>query len=182
MAALCARGRASLSPLHWLSAALVWVAIVVWAAIAAPAAAQPIPTETILVFLDQARLLQLPDRAANVVVGNPLIADLSIQPGGLTVITGKSYGITNFIVTDRGGAVLMEKTVEVSGLGDKTVVVYRGADRETYSCTPSCSRRLTLGDMPEYFEKTLAEIVTLNNQATGAGGTSAALTHCCPSP
>jgi hypothetical protein len=155
MAALCARGRASLSPLHWLSAALLWVAIVAWAAIAAPAAAQPmpLPTETIMVFLDQARLMQLPDRAANAVVGNPLIADLSIQPGGLTVITGKSYGITNFIVTDKSGAVLMEKTVEVSGLGDKTVVVYRGADRETYSCTPSCSRRLTLGDMPEFLKR-----------------------------
>jgi hypothetical protein len=168
MAALCARGRASLSPLHWLSAILVWVAMV------APAAAQPmpLPAETIFVFLDRARLMQLPERAANVVVGNPLIADLSIQPGGLTVITGKSYGITNFIVTDQRGVVLMEKTVEVSGYGDKTVVVYRGADRETYSCTPMCSRRLTLGDVPEYFEKTLGEIVTLNNQATGAGAQS----------
>jgi Flp pilus assembly secretin CpaC len=116
MAALCTRGRASLSPLHWLSAALVLIAI------AAPAAAQPmpLPSETIVVFLDQARLLQLPDRAANVVVGNPLIADLSIQPGGLTVITGKSYGITNVIVTDRSGVVLMEKSVEVSGSRDKT--------------------------------------------------------------
>jgi hypothetical protein len=168
MAALCARGRASLSPLHWLSAAVILIAIV------APAAAQPmpLPSETIVVFLDQARLMHLPERAANVVVGNPLIADLSIQPGGLTVITGKSYGITNFIVTDIRGGVLMEKTVEVSGAGDRTVVVYRGTDRETYSCTPSCSRRLTLGDMPEYFEKTLGEIVTLNNQATGAGAQS----------
>ncbi len=167
MAALCARGRAMLSPLYWLSAALLSMTI------AAQAQAQPMPlaAETIVVFLDQSRLMQLPDRAANVIVGNPLIADLSVQPGGLTVITGKSYGITNFIVTDRKGAVLMEKTVEVSGLGDKTVVVYRGADRETYSCTPMCSRRLTLGDAPEYFEKTLGEIVTLNNQATGAGAT-----------
>jgi hypothetical protein len=173
MAALCTRGRASLSPRHWLSAALVLIAI------AAPAAAQPmpLPSETIVVFLDQARLLQLPDRAANVVVGNPLIADLSIQPGGLTVITGKSYGITNVIVTDRSGVVLMEKSVEVSGSRDKTVVVYRGSDRETYSCTPMCSRRLTLGDMPEYFEKTLGEIVQLNNQATGAGGMAAATGH-----
>jgi len=173
MAALCARGRASLNPLHWLSAALISVAIV------APAAAQPmpLPAETIVVFLDQARLMQLPDRAANVVVGNPLIADLSIQPGGLTVITGKSYGITNFIVTDPRGVVLMEKTVEVSGAADKTVVVYRGSDRETYSCTPMCSRRLTLGDMPEFFEKTLAEIVTLNNQAIGAGAAAGASGH-----
>ena len=165
MAALCARGWAMLSPLYWLSAALLSMTI------AAQAQPMPLAAETIVVFLDQSRLMQLPDRAANVIVGNPLIADLSIQPGGLTVITGKSYGITNFIVTDRKGVVLMEKTVEVSGLGDRTVVVYRGADRETYSCTPMCSRRLTLGDAPEYFEKTLGEIVTLNNQATGAGAT-----------
>jgi len=154
-----------LSPLYWLSAALLSMTI----AAQTQAQPMPLPPETIVVFLDQSRLMQLPDRAANVIVGNPLIADLSIQPGGLTVITGKSYGITNFIVTDRKGVVLMEKAVEVSGLGDRTVVVYRGADRETYSCTPMCSRRLTLGDAPEYFEKTLGEIVTLNNQATGAG-------------
>lgn len=154
-----------LSPLYWLSAALLSMTI----AAQTQAQPMPLPPETIVVFLDQSRLMQLPDRAANVIVGNPLIADLSVQPGGLTVITGKSYGITNFIVTDRKGVVLMEKAVEVSGLGDRTVVVYRGADRETYSCTPMCSRRLTLGDAPEYFEKTLGEIVTLNNQATGAG-------------
>ena len=73
-------------------------------AVAAPAAAQPlVPDEPIVVMLDQARLLQLPDRAANVVIGNPLIADLSIQPGGLSVITGKGYGATNFIVIDKQG-------------------------------------------------------------------------------
>ncbi len=165
MAALCARGRARLSRLHWLSAALLLIGIV------APVAAGPAPnpSETIVVFLDQARILQLPDRAATVVVGNPLVADLSIQPHGLAVVTGKGYGATNFIVMDRKGAVLMEKNVEVTGPEDKTVVVYRGADRETYSCTPDCSRRLTLGDHPEFFEKTLAEIVTLNNQASSAG-------------
>jgi hypothetical protein len=163
MAALCARGRAMLSPLYWLSAALLSMTI---AAQSQPMSPSP---ETIVVFLDRSRLMQLPDRAANVIIGNPLIADLSIQPGGLTVITGKSYGITNFIVTDRKGAVLLEKTVEVSGLSDKTVVVYRGVDRETYSCTPMCSRRLTLGDAPDYFDKTIDQITKLNSQATGLG-------------
>jgi len=65
--------------------------------------------------------------------------------------------------------VLLEKNVEVTGSIDRTVVVYRGIDRETYSCTPECSRRLTLGDMPEFFDKTMAEIVVRNNQATAAG-------------
>ena len=167
MAAFCTPSRANFRPLYGLSVALLSMTIAAQAQ--AQAQPMPLPPESIVVFLDQSRLMQLPDRAANVIIGNPLIADLSIQPGGLTVITGKSYGITSFIVTDRKGAVLMEKAVEVSGLSDKTVVVYRGADRETYSCTPLCSRRLTLGDAPEYFEKTLGEIVSLNNQATGAG-------------
>ena len=45
--------------------------------------------------------MQLPERASTIVVGNPLIADLTIQPGGLAVITGKGYGATNFVVLDR---------------------------------------------------------------------------------
>jgi hypothetical protein len=163
MTALCARGRAAPSPLHWLSAALFLIAMV-WPAAAA---------EPIVVLLDQARILQLPDRAATVVVGNPLIADLSIQPGGLAVITGKGYGATNFIVMDRSGAVLLEKTVEVQGPNDKIVVVYRGVDRETYSCTPICSPRITLGDDSDYFTKVLTEASTRNAQASGAGAMAA---------
>ena len=149
MAALGERGRTRLQPLHLLATALMAMAV------PAPAAADP-PTpwpDRILVFMDQARLVQLPERAANVVIGNPLIADVSIQPGGLTVITGKSYGATNFIATDKRGAVLLEKAIEVSGPRDRTVVMYNGAERQTYSCTPDCSRRLTLGDTPDSFDK-----------------------------
>ena len=164
MATLCAQARAGLSPLNLLSALLIAVAIV------KPAAAAP--NEPIVVILDQARIMQLPDRAATVVVGNPLIADLAIQPGGLAVVTGKSYGATNFIVMDKTGAVLMEKMVQVEWPNDPIVVVYRGVDRETYSCAPDCSRRLTLGDLPEFFDKTMTEITSRNAQAMGAGALS----------
>ena len=98
MAASGARGWARLQPLHLLSAALMGMLVAVPAAAADPPAPWP---DRILVFMDQARLVQLPERAANVVIGNPLIADVSIQPGGLTVITGKSYGTTNFIARGR---------------------------------------------------------------------------------
>jgi len=162
MSAFCVRGLAGHGLLRWLSAVLLLVAVI------APAAAEPIT-----VMLDQARIIKIPDRAATVVVGNPLIADLSIQPGGIAVVTGKGYGATNFIVMDRDGAVLLDKTVEVKFPSDKIVVVYHGINRETYSCTPECSRRLTLGDFPEFFEKTLAETVSRNTQAVGAAATSA---------
>jgi hypothetical protein len=159
MMALCARVRASLRPLYRPSAILLLVALV------GPA----IAADPIVVFIDQARIMQLPERAATIVVGNPLIADLTIQPGGLAIITGKGYGATNFVVLDRHGAVLTEHAVEVTGPNDKTVVVYRGIDRETYSCTPDCSRRITLGDFPDYFDKTLAETTNRNAQAAAAG-------------
>jgi hypothetical protein len=168
MTALCARGRAILGPLHRLSVALLFIAVV------SPAAAAPAATaDRIVVPLDQARILQLPERAATVVVGNPLIADLTIQAGGLAVVTGKSYVATNFVVLDHHGVVLTEQTIEVTGPDDPTVVVYRGIDRETYSCRPDCSRRITLGDGPEFFDKSLAETVSRNAQATSIGGLSA---------
>ena len=161
--ALCARARASLRLLYRLSAIILLITLV------APATA----AEPIVVFLDQARIMQLPERASTVVIGNPLIADLTIQPGGLGIITGKGYGATNFVVLDRHGAVLAEHAVEVTGPNDKTVVVYRGIDRETYSCTPDCSRRITLGDSPEYFDKTLSETTNRNSQAAAAGALAA---------
>jgi hypothetical protein len=157
MTALCVRGRAA-GPLRWLLAATVLLAI----ASPAPAA------DPIVVEIDQARIMKLPDRVATVVVGNPLIADLSVQHAGIAVITGKGYGATNVIAVDRAGTVLMERTIEVTGPSDSTVVVYRGINRETYSCTPDCSRRITLGDFPDYFDKTLGQTTTRDAQVTGA--------------
>ena len=121
----------------------------------------------ISVILDQARLVKLPDRVATVVVGNPAIADAAVQSGGWMVITGKGYGMTNIVALDRSGAILMEQTIEVEGPRN-VVVVYRGADRDTYSCTPECSRRLTLGDANAFFEVTAGQITARNGLAAGA--------------
>ena len=159
MTALCLRGLAALRPLCWLAMALFLPR-------PPPRSA---PTNTIVVHLDEARVIKLPDRAATVVIGNPLIADLSVQPGGLAVITGKSYGATNFLIMDKSGAVLTEHTVEVQGPIDKIVVVYRGINRATYSCTPECAARVTLGDQTEFFTDTLARMSARNAQSLAAG-------------
>jgi Pilus formation protein N terminal region len=92
-----------------------------------------------------------------------------VQPGNVAIITGKGYGETNVVVLDHDGAVLSEKTVEVEGPSGPTVVVYRGIDRETYSCTPECMPRITLGDSSDYFTKTLSASTTRNTQATASG-------------
>jgi len=123
--------------------------------------------ETVTVVLDQAQLMQLPDGVGTIIIGNPLIADVSLQAGGTMVITGKGYGATNLIALDRTGATVMRTTIQVVGARD-AVVVYRGVERESYSCTPTCERRITLGDTPPYFDSTLAQAGTRSNTAGGA--------------
>lgn len=121
--------------------------------------------ETLTVVLDQAQLMKLPDRVGTIIIGNPLIADVSLQAGGLMVVTGKGYGATNIIALDRAGATLMTTTVQVVGPRD-VVVVYRGVDRESYSCLPNCERRITLGDAPPYFDATIGQSGNRNGAAT----------------
>jgi hypothetical protein len=146
------------------------------------AAAPAFADEPIAVHLDHAKVLKLPDRATTVVIGNPLIADMSIQPGGLAVITGKGYGETNVVVLDKSSAVLMEKTIEVEPPAEPLIFVFRNQTRQTYSCTPDCSPRATLGDtgkddidkdtqlLNDHFTRTLNQGVTRSNQALAAGG------------
>ena len=102
--------------------------------------------DRIAVYVDQAKLVKLPAKVSTIVVGNPLIADVTLQSGGIIVVTGKGYGATNFIAMDRNGEVLVDRQIQVEGPTDQLVTVYRGVDRESYSCMPVCQRRITLGD------------------------------------
>lgn len=124
--------------------------------------------ETLVVTLDQARMMRLPERTSTIVIGNPLIADASLQAGGLIVLTGKSYGSTNFVALDRGGAVLMERTLRVEGPRDHEVIVYRGIERETWTCAPKCERRITPGDVSAFFTDTLGQTMARSSMASPA--------------
>jgi len=122
--------------------------------------------DTVTVSVDQAAVMKLPDRVATVVVGNPLIADAALQSGGVLVITGKGYGTTNIVALDRSGQIVLDKTVEVLGAsGSNLVVVYKGTERETYSCAPDCEHRITLGDSQGYFNSTLSQSGARTGQA-----------------
>jgi putative type II/III system pilus formation protein len=133
--------------------------------VAALAAPEP---DIIAVNVDQAKLVKLPTRVATIVVGNPLIADVTLQTGGIIVVTGKGYGATNFIAMDRGGEVLVDRVIQVEGPTDQLVTIYRGTERESYSCMPICQRRVTLGDGETYFKSTIDQAGSLSTQASGA--------------
>jgi Flp pilus assembly secretin CpaC len=142
------------------------IGILLWplAAIAAPTPA----VDPIAVNVDQAKLVRLPGKVATIVVGNPLIADVALQTGGIIVVTGKSYGATNFVAMDRSGEILVDRVIQVEGPSDKLITVYRGVERESYSCMPICQRRVTLGDGEGYFKSTIDQTGTLNSSAGNA--------------
>lgn len=141
--------------------AILLVSCVVPAAAMAETSADPVS-----VRLDQAKLIKLPEKVATIVVGNPMIADVTLQAGGVVVVTGKGYGVTNVLAMDRRGEVLIERRIEVEGAIDHVVTVYRGVERESYSCMPTCQRRVMLGDSQAYFSSTMEQSGTLNDKAT----------------
>jgi Flp pilus assembly secretin CpaC len=149
------------------AAAATLIAAAAFGACAAGAA------EPIVVTMDQAKVVKMPDKVSTVVVGNPLIADVTIQAGGIMVITGKGYGMTNVVALDRTGNVLMERPVEVGGPRDGVIVVFRGTDRESYNCAPNCEQRVTLGDTQKYFDATIGQTTTRNEKAQGTSAAPA---------
>ena len=124
--------------------------------------------DAVRVNVDQAKLVKLPSKVATIVVGNPLIADVALQSGGIIVVTGKGYGATNFIAMDRAGDILVDRIIQVEGPTDQLVTIYRGVERESYSCMPICQRRVTLGDGESYFKAAIDQAGSLSNQASGA--------------
>jgi hypothetical protein len=145
-------------------ALLAWTLILV-AAFGVTAA----QADTLTINVDEAKVVKLPERVATIVIGNPLIADASLQSGGVLVVTGKGLGATNMVALDREGRVVMDKTVQVVGAsGGDLVVVYKGIERESYSCNPECERRLTLGDSPPYFAAILGQVGSRSTSAQQA--------------
>jgi hypothetical protein len=140
-------------------------AAILFAAMTPVSAAQ----DTFDVRVDQAQVMKLPDKVATIVVGNPLIADVTLQAGGLLVVTGKGYGSTNLLALDRTGRVIMDRTVQVMNPSAVDLVtVYKGIARESYSCAPECAARLTLGDSSQFFTDTMTQITARAGSAQGA--------------
>ena len=140
----------------------VWAWIIIFAA----TLGVPAQADTLIINVDQAQVVKLPERVATIVIGNPLIADASLQAGGILVVTGKGYGSTSLLALDRAGQVIMDRTVQVlSAVSGDLVTVFKGVERESYSCALDCERRLTLGDSPAYFSAILSQGASRSSQA-----------------
>jgi Pilus formation protein N terminal region len=122
-------------------------------------------SEMIRVTIDQAKITKLPTGTSTLVIGNPMIADVSMLKGGVgMVVTGKGYGQTNLIAIDADGNVIEEKQLLVEP-GHSVLVVQRGDARASYSCNPVCMPTVQLGDDDKVFGATGGQIQTRNGLA-----------------
>ena len=130
-------------------------AIFLFAAVFTTGGAQ---AKDIRVEIDEAMLLKLEHQAAQVIIGNPAIADVAVQNGKLLAITGKSFGVTNLIVVDSKGKQILSKNIAVGIDNSRYVTVHKGRSRASYICTPTCQAALIPGDNADHFEGISKEI------------------------
>lgn len=149
----------------------LWLAVAFVVAFgASPARAETGPIE---VTLDQAKVARLPEGTATLIVGNPMIADVTmLRSNSAMVITGKGFGQTNMIAIDAAGSVIDEKQIRV--LPAKTVLVLQnGSSRISYACNPDCMPTVQLGDDDKTFTEAGTQISARNGYASGGAGVAA---------
>ena len=132
-------------------------------AVATPTAGMAASNEPITVRASMARILRISAPAATVIIGNPGVADVTIQDPQTLVLTGKSYGETNLIILDSRGSAIADTMVSVvEPLSADGLTMYQGQARNTLNCQPICQPTVMLGDDATF--------------ATGPAGSSATIT------
>lgn len=147
------------------SAAAVILAALLSFPVVAPVAALA-EEGSITVKTNMARILRISAPAATVIIGNPGVADVTIQDPQTLVLTGKSFGQTNLIVLDAEGNPIADTLIEVvqSGQTDQ-LTVYLGGAKTTLSCAPQCQPTIMLGDDAGYTSNVLASSSVVESAA-----------------
>jgi len=144
-------------------------------------------TQSYTVEINKTEVVRLPGAAASIVVGNPKIADVTVQSSDLIFVVGRGYGETNLIILDARGNTMMNADLQVvNTLPRNGVRLYNGKSRETYSCIPFCGPSPVLGDEGDYIsdntssEQNLTSFPAFNatsaapaEESTAAGGAPA---------
>jgi len=126
--------------------------------------------EVIEVVLDQVKIIQLPENAVTLVIGNPLVVDVTMLRGNnKMILTGKGFGQTQIVPLDVAGEAIGESLIKVSADDTKNLIVQRGVERESYHCNQRCQLTYALGDSTRHMGETAGQIQSRNGVMAGAG-------------
>jgi hypothetical protein len=116
---------------------------------------------------DESKMLTIATAPGAVIVGNPSIADVSID-GTRVFVHGRAFGQTTLLILDAQGNQLANFDVAVSHAQVSNVAVFRGTERISYSCAPYCEYELQIGDNVDHFKDISDEMKTKLEISTGS--------------
>ncbi len=129
------------------------------------------------VYMDRSQLLELTAEPGTVIVGNPSIADVSLN-GRQLFIHGHSAGETNLIIFDQSGAKLGDYDLSVTQEGTNSLTLFTassgGISQTSYVCAPTCQRTIIVGDAAGAFSNIVGQSQTKLSLSQGAAAIAAA--------
>jgi hypothetical protein len=128
----------------------------------------PARAKDLVVKFDQSTLLRMPRPVADVIIGNPLIVEVTAQSNDMLVVTGKTFGITNIIALDASRNIIQDQRVLVIRDEARMVSVTKGGRRESYNCAPNCNPSFVPGDEANFFELVGKSFERKNKMSEGA--------------
>ena len=121
--------------------------------------------------LNKTQILRLSQPAAAVIIGNPEIADVSVQSDKTLFMIGRGYGETNILILDAFDNVLLDSVVTVvPPRNRKQVNVIMGNQgSQTYHCAPYCQPAPRLGNSPDFVASGSGQAGAANGDAVLSG-------------
>jgi Flp pilus assembly secretin CpaC len=122
------------------------LALIAFALVGGFAASAPVSADALVVAIDHSVRLPVQGQAANVVVGNPKVADVTVVDSRTLFVSGRAFGQTDVVVLDNLGRTIFSGDVIVGASREGRVSVYRGHDRIDLNCDPGCAVPTAVGD------------------------------------
>ena len=100
-------------------------------------AAAPAAAAGLAVPLDGAVRLGLRGAAADVIVANPAVADVTVVDERTVVVLGKAHGTTGLMVFDGARRILWDGSITVTAPSGR-ITIHRGGEAQQYACLSRC--------------------------------------------
>lgn len=139
---------------------------------AAAASLSQAHAEEIWLTIDQVRPYEIEKPAGQIVIGNPAIADVSVQDKTRVLLYAKAPGLTNMYIFDDDGQVIDNLMVRVRTSTTDMLTMHRGVARTTYNCAGRCEAAPTVGDDRTLFSDITTQVQQKTSQMTSGGPTN----------
>jgi maltoporin len=101
--------------------------------------------EQLIVQTDKTQLISVSAEPGTVVVGNPSIADVTVN-GKQIFVHGRSFGDTNLMILDAAGNQIANFDITVMHNNTNAIALYKAGVRTSYTCAPLCETTMQVGD------------------------------------